>query len=110
MQIEIELSGHKGKIRHVWGRVARPPYSLKDVLDIFVDFDEEIEGILGMTIVIPAKEYDPAELKAIIKKEGERQFSQLIENQLKEKAESQLRQQKGEAVKTLAEKAERALQ
>lgn len=111
MEVEIELSGHKGRIRHIWGRVARPPWNPKDVLDVWIEFDEPYpEGISGVAIIIPAKEYYPRELVSMIRKEGEKQLAKTIKERIKERVTDDLRKKREEAVNTLAEKAERALE
>jgi hypothetical protein len=64
LNIEIKLCGHKGKIVHIWVAIADPVSSTmlnarKDTLSIYIDFDEpHPEGIAGMVIDIPAKEYN----------------------------------------------------
>lgn len=111
MQVEIELSGHKGRIRHIWGRVARPPWNPKDVLDVWIEFDEPYqEGISGVAIIIPAKEYYPNELITMIRKEGEQQLAKTIKERIKERESDELRRRKKETVDSLAGKAEKALE
>ena len=111
MQVEIELSGHKGRIRHIWGRVARPPWIPKDVLDVWIEFDEPYpEGISGVAIIIPAKEYYPSELITMIRKEGEKQLAKTIKERIKEREGDELRRRKKETVDSLAGKAEKALE
>ena len=111
MQVEIELSGHKGRIRHIWGRVARPPGNSKDVLDVWIEFDEPYpEGISGVAIGIPAKEYYPKELISTIRKEGEKQLAKTINERIKEWERDEIRRRKEETINILAEKAEKAFQ
>jgi len=111
MQVEIELSGYKGRIRHIWGRLAKPPWNRKDVLDVWIEFDEPYpEGISGVAIIIPANEYYPNELRHLIKKEGEKQLAETIKERIKERASDELRRRKEEIINILAEKAEKALQ
>lgn len=111
MQVEIELSGYKGRIRHIWGRVAKPPWNRKDVLDVWIEFDEPYpEGISGVAIIIPAKEYYPNELRSTIRKEGEKQLAETIKERIKEREVDEIRRRKEETVKILAEKAEQALE
>jgi hypothetical protein len=109
--VEIELCGHKGKITNIYGFVAQPPWRPKDMLGAWIEFDEPCpEGINAMAIDIPAKEYYPNELRAIIKKEGEKQVARAKEQRIKERTTDELRQRERDRVEALALKAKKALE
>lgn len=105
LNIPIEIGDHDCKIVHVWGQVATPAELTDDNLTVYFEFINPPEGILGLSITIPAKEYSKDELFAIIKSEGEKQVAEAIARQKKEQEEYALRQQKGERIGALAKKA-----
>jgi hypothetical protein len=107
LNIEVELCAHKGRITQIWGAPTSPglDWLLPDTLLIYIEFDDQPEGIAGMPISIPAKEYSREELLAVFKDEGNKQVAEAIAKRIEEGEEYTLQQQRKEVMNTLAKKA-----
>ncbi len=97
LDFEIELCGYRGKIREISGS------EFLDRLYVWVEFDEpHPEGINATSVPIPAKDYSREELLAAIKKEGEKQFSEILASRRKENEKWRRREEVKEHISTLA--------
>lgn len=107
--IGIVLHGHEARITHIWGTQTNPTWPQPDMLTVWVEFDEPPQGISGMAIAIPAKEYSRDELLTFIKKEGEKQVGDAVTRRIKEIQEQASREQRRDNLEALAQKAAEVL-
>ena len=104
LYFEIELCGYRGKIRDISG------LGSLDRLYVWVEFDEpRPESINATSVPIPAKDYSREELLAAIKKEGEKQLSEILASRRKENEECRRREEAQERINTLAKRMEKLL-
>jgi hypothetical protein len=105
LNIKIELAGHNARIKHIWSSLSK-----ENALSIWVEIDGQPEGLAGMAISIPAKEYSREELLVVIKKQGDKQVADAIAERKKEIEEHSLQRQRHEKLHDLAKKAVEVLQ
>lgn len=76
---EVEILEHGAKIVWIKGEPADGIWRHKDRLNVWLSFDEAVDGTLGYGFGIPPKDYSKDELLQTIKKEGEAVLKRMME-------------------------------
>jgi len=105
--VEIEVMGHKAKIKWIKAQLANPPFSTKDSLSVWIELDEPVDGTISFGTIIPVKNYGKEELLETIRMYAENDMQVMKERHRQAEEE---REQKKAREKDLNELGEQLLQ
>lgn len=99
---EVEILGHKAKVSGIKGRLADNLWHKEDTLDVWLSFDEPVDGTLSFGIELPAKAYSRTEFLDLVVKNGEARLKELVAKHNREKEEMKARDERQKALDNLA--------
>lgn len=106
MNEPIELLGHKGRITHISSQLSYLPWQKEDMLAVWIEFDEAVEGTLSFATNIPIKQYSKDELLRVVKVSAELDLAKLIAKHRKEQEEWKRKEAREEQLDNLAKQLE----
>lgn len=100
---EVELFGHKANVSGIKGRLSDNLWHKEDTLDVWISFDEPVEGIPpSFAIELPAKPYSRTEFLDLVVRKGETRLREFSVKHAKERTEMKAREDRQKALDHLA--------
>ena len=87
MATEVEILGHKGEIEDIFARAADDLWQKEDELHVWIRFEEAVESTISFAVSLPLKPYGKDELLRLVKTEGEKQLTAIIEKDRQQRTE-----------------------
>lgn len=90
MATEIEILGHKVKIKRVRGqRIQYPLGIMAEKLAVWLEFDSPVGNVISFAVLIPVKKYEREEFLYNVCRCGEEELKCILERYEKEDKERQ---------------------
>lgn len=107
--INVELLGHKGEIEGVFAQAADGLWLKEDRLFVWVRFEEAVESTLSFAVGLPLKPYGKDELLRLVKSEGEKQLTDIIEKDRQQRTERKAKELRESYVNSVADQVKASL-
>lgn len=91
--IYVELLGHRAKITNIYGHLADGFRRKEDYLVVYLEFEETVDSLMGLTFHLPAKLYGKDEFLAAVVEKGERRLAERLEENREEGERVRLKEQ-----------------
>lgn len=98
MVTEIEILGHKARVKRISGQGVLYPWYKEEKLVVWLEFDEPVGSVVSFGVSLPVKKYEREEFLYNVRRLGEEELKCILERHEKEDEE---RKEKGEQQKVL---------